>query len=597
MYGSPLVLVAVVALAWTSPVATALRAVPLPASTYRFVGATSNFGLTTSVDPVWTSPPIFQSDAVSITLQLSSLSLPSNSYVLLRPLATAEYPTNASTYFPSGDTGYINVTLPRVYTNYLVVEIYAADAHVRFTEAHSLQVDAFTYITSDDLVAQTQALGRREALCGTDDSVHAVCGYNPTSATNSMYAHSRPVVRITVDPNNPFGTDLCTGWLWGSDGHIVTNNHCIGSIAEASTAQFEFVAETFDCNDSMRSTCPGVIEVVSAKLVYTNPTLDYSLLKVDGAVARKYGCETKGGLKYNADTDGGSSGSPVISAIDHTVVALHYCGASSCNNAGIPMLSIVADLQRRGFQLPPDAVALHKSVGSGLIPPFNDPRINPRPPVANFGPPVAFNGILRRLGTSARSFQTTVDQYEITLDAPGQVAVDILSYEIDEVANAYADLNHDCRFNFFDSNVYVYSRDPSVPKYTAYFNDDVDWMLRPSDGRSDGSVSKKDSFLVATLPKGTHVVAVGVSNLSLKNANEAVNEYRWAALESCVGENPAVKAEGTYRLTLTSTVGITVGKAPPKNPSPPAQCTTDLTQLQADCANEQQEFFNQQMNA
>ncbi|KAF0774249.1 hypothetical protein AaE_002051 [Aphanomyces astaci] len=63
----------------------------------------------------------------------------------------------------------------------------------------------------------------------------------------------------------------------------------VGSIAEASTAQFEFVAETFDCNDSMRSTCPGVIEVVSAKLVYTNPTLDYSLLKVDGAVARKYG--------------------------------------------------------------------------------------------------------------------------------------------------------------------------------------------------------------------------------------------------------------------------------------------------------------------
>ncbi|KAF0704910.1 hypothetical protein AaE_014711, partial [Aphanomyces astaci] len=99
------------------------------------------------------------------------------------------------------------------------------------------------------------------------------------------------------------------------------------------------------------------------------------------------------------------------------------------------------------------------------------------------------------------------------------------------------------------------------------------------------------------LPKGTHVVAVGVSNLSLKNANEAVNEYRWAALESCVGENPAVKAEGTYRLTLTSTVGITVGKAPPKNPSPPAQCTTDLTQLQADCANEQQAYFNQQMNA
>ncbi|RHY28228.1 hypothetical protein DYB32_006122 [Aphanomyces invadans] len=603
-------------------VATALRAVTLPA-TYRFDGA-DNVEQVPLVDPVWTSPPIFQSDAVSITLQLSSLSLPSNSYVLLRPLAATENPTNASTFFPSG-AHYANITLPRVYTNYLVVEIYAMDRHVQFSVVHSLQVVAFTYITNDDLVAQTQALGRREALCGTDDSVHAVCTYTPLGATDTMYAHARPVVRITVDPTNPFGTDLCTGWLWGSDGHVITNNHCIGSVAEATTAQFEFVAETFDCDASMRSTCPGSIEVMSAKLVFTNPALDYTLLKLDAAVAQKYGflqttevpagvgmpvyahanvvgtlgsCEGKGGLRYNADTDGGSSGSPVISATDHSVVALHYCGASSCNNAGIPMVAIVADLKKRGFQLPLNAIAVPKSTAAaGVIPPFNDPRVNPRPPLGLFGSPIAFNGVLRRLGTSTRSFQTTVDQYEITLDGPGQVAVDILSYEIDEVANAYADLNNDCRFNFFDSNVYVYSRDPTVPRYNAYFNDDVDWMLRPSDGRADGSVSKKDSYLVATLPKGTHIVAVGVSNLSLKNAGESVNEYRWAALESCVGENPSPKAEGTYRITLTSTVGLTVGKTPSVPTTPPPRCTMDLAQLQANCANEQQAYFLQFMNS
>ena len=57
-----------------------------------------------------------------------------------------------------------------------------------------------------------------------------------------------------------------------------------------------------------------------------------------------------GDIGYYADTEGGSSGSPVLGYNDNLVVALHHC--ANCPNRGVPIPSIISDL---GGNIPNDA--------------------------------------------------------------------------------------------------------------------------------------------------------------------------------------------------------------------------------------------------
>ena len=65
------------------------------------------------------------------------------------------------------------------------------------------------------------------------------------------------------------------------------------------------------------------------------------------------GCGTRPGpdMGYRADTQGGSSGSPVVAFSDHQIIALHHCGSSSINT-GVLIEQVIADL---GTSLPPSA--------------------------------------------------------------------------------------------------------------------------------------------------------------------------------------------------------------------------------------------------
>ncbi|MCP5104456.1 MAG: PKD domain-containing protein [bacterium] len=231
-----------------------------------------------------------------------------------------------------------------------------------------------------------------EAICGTDDKKWAKC-YND----GVMYDKARAVCRLLIG-----GTSACTGWLLGSEGHVVTNHHCIETQTDASNTDYEFMAEGADCGTDCSSwgACPGVVEASAGTLVATDVDLDYSLILLpvnitptygylqfrdtlptidekiylpqhpgaygkqialesdtNGPVAKVYSTTElpcvggPGDIGYYADTAGGSSGSPVLALEDNLVVSLHHC--ANCPNRGVPIPPIITHM---GTDLPLDAI-------------------------------------------------------------------------------------------------------------------------------------------------------------------------------------------------------------------------------------------------
>lgn len=231
-----------------------------------------------------------------------------------------------------------------------------------------------------------------EAICGTDDKKWAKCYLD-----SYMYDRARAVCRLLIG-----GTTACTGWLLGSEGHVMTNHHCIETESDANNTDYEFMAEGATCTTDCSSwgACPGVVASDYGNLVKTDVDLDYSLIALPVNVTPTYGylqlrntlptigekifmpqhpgaygkqlavaSDTNGpfaniystseppciggpgDIGYFADTAGGSSGSPVIAVEDNLVVSLHHC--ANCPNRGLPIPPIITHL---GTDLPTDAV-------------------------------------------------------------------------------------------------------------------------------------------------------------------------------------------------------------------------------------------------
>lgn len=231
-----------------------------------------------------------------------------------------------------------------------------------------------------------------EAICSNDDKEWAKC-YEGTT----MYDKGRAVARLLMN-----GSSACTGWLLGSEGHVMTNNHCVGSQSTADNTDFEFMAEGDTCQTNCASwlACPGTVEATSGTLIKTDYDLDYSLIllptnitstygylqlrdtlptigeriyivqhpgawgkqmavwsDVDGGYCNVYSTTSTpchggpGDIGYYCDTAGGSSGSPVLAYSDHLVISLHHC--ANCPNRGLPIPAIISHL---GSAIPNDAI-------------------------------------------------------------------------------------------------------------------------------------------------------------------------------------------------------------------------------------------------
>jgi V8-like Glu-specific endopeptidase len=190
----------------------------------------------------------------------------------------------------------------------------------------------------------------------------------------------------------------CTAWLIATD-KVVTNNHCIANSTEAVGAKVSFnyedgVASTsriwYDCSTFVRTWSAEDMTVLKcAALNGYYPGQVYGTLTVAAGNAanssamyivhqncdynansscvptKKYSPGSvlntnysSNELSYNADTLGGSSGSPVLGAAGstyaHSVIGLHHVGvgshySTSAYNVGVEASAIKARLAEIGL--------------------------------------------------------------------------------------------------------------------------------------------------------------------------------------------------------------------------------------------------------
>jgi hypothetical protein len=213
--------------------------------------------------------------------------------------------------------------------------------------------------------------GREESICGGDQSADAVC-YK--SSDPVAYTRSRAIARLLIN-----GTELCTGWRVGPKNRMITNNHCFATSADAYQTEVWFNYQCARCGGygTVRPT-----KVWGDRVLATNRTYDYTVFTLEKfsevekfgflaldtrrpdrneelyipqhpggepariagsrgdragtcAVAdRAYdGYAVDSDVSYYCDTQGGSSGSPVLSRATNKVVALHHFGG--CPNSGV----------------------------------------------------------------------------------------------------------------------------------------------------------------------------------------------------------------------------------------------------------------------
>lgn len=226
------------------------------------------------------------------------------------------------------------------------------------------------------------------SICGSDDKKAAAC------FDGSIALASQAVGQMTFTKNG--SSFVCTGSLISSTGLFITNNHCVASQADVNTLETTFNYQNSACSGTSLAPTTvvkgGTFLKTSQPLDYTliqlpnNPAATFGFLQIDTAAAtvgqeiyipqhpggrRKEIATTENGanckikeinadrggyasranLGYTCDTEGGSSGSPVLSRANNKIVALHHLGG--CNNSGTHITKILPEIEGFLGQVPP----------------------------------------------------------------------------------------------------------------------------------------------------------------------------------------------------------------------------------------------------
>lgn len=257
-------------------------------------------------------------------------------------------------------------------------------------------------------------------------------------SSGEMRQASRAVAHLDL----PVMGSRCTGFLI-SDDVLMTNQHCIPSsqYARGVTASFNYEKgvslgseERFDCSE----------------FIGNDEELDFALLKCKGQPGAKYGhvdlsesLVAKGSriyvvqqncdyysdrncaytkkishgdvedsadeITHNADTLGGSSGSPVFSETSHQVIAIHHAGLGNngqgrgVENYAVPMSRIVPYIKQNFPQV--------------LLSTDSSSAAN------NDTPAGATNLSLNKVLNGSISSSSDVDYFKITLDKTQKIDV------------------------------------------------------------------------------------------------------------------------------------------------------------------------------
>ena len=236
-----------------------------------------------------------------------------------------------------------------------------------------------------------------EVVCGTDGREGVAC-HSPEIDTAQ-----RPVARLLF--NCPGGICACTGWLLaGSNGStMITNNHCVSNQTGVNSIQAKFNFQFTTCGGSTLATTTDYaggtfLKTNSVDKKGTKGGLDYTLFTLQGnpeatwgeltattqaavvgdnlwfiqhgggnekkvgyyedspaggtrcqvdLINQTYGKSVVGSqTAYACDSEGGSSGSPILKAATGRVFALHHfggVGSNPCLNSGTQLSRICTD--------------------------------------------------------------------------------------------------------------------------------------------------------------------------------------------------------------------------------------------------------------
>nr|AIG56216.1 secreted protein [Achlya hypogyna] len=305
-----------------------------------------------------------------------------------------------------------------------VMLTYTAPTYTQTRDAVVFAVDKFV---------AGKPISKLESICGQDESKPTTC-YAATEP--AKVAASRTVARLVIS-----GRKLCTGWLLGSEGHMMTNWHCIPDVTKATNVQVEFGAHCSTCDDPLNARplkCTGTKVATDVELVVSSKRHDFALVKLKlkegtnvtangflqlrpsgpvlnetvyipqhaAGLPQRIAITTEDGkpgaitsltgkscdyadvleqdfIEHRLDTQGGSSGSPIISTADNLVVAIHNCGSidgcKSDSNGGVRIDNILNFLKAQNITIPKDAIGGEETPQPTTSPATATPSTAPTP--------------------------------------------------------------------------------------------------------------------------------------------------------------------------------------------------------------------------
>ncbi|HKV07124.1 MAG TPA: serine protease [Thermoanaerobaculia bacterium] len=327
--------------------------------------------------PVVWSERVVSSGATFVRVHFSRFNLPDGDYVTV----SSPDGTDFWTYTGKGPHGTGELWAFMVEGDTAVVELHAGNAPIKGRRAgFGFSIDRIAHGTEPMDLDPAEKI-----ICGTNGSQNAVC--QPGINMN-------PVARLSFQSGG--SSFVCTGWLVaGSNANtMLTNNHCVDNQTEVSTVQARFNYQTTTCTGTTQATFSSY---AGGTFLRTSTGLDYTIFTLQGnpeatwgeytatskqpttgmainfpqhpggglkkiaywkdsaqtlrcdvsTVNATYGGSTSGSqMGYSCDSEGGSSGSPIMDAGTGRIIGLHHfggVGGSTCLNSATQMRQVCSN--------------------------------------------------------------------------------------------------------------------------------------------------------------------------------------------------------------------------------------------------------------